>query len=457
MNFLFIWLILGVVAGLFIILALLVRPGWILPVFLLYIWLIAGRADRGDLLESYPIVRWGSYLLIPIFGVLVAFRVFNRRTWRKGLIESFVALLAGIMFLSATINHTGLTAFAESIGVYLRYPLFFLFLVNLNLLVIGYKRALRWFLAIFFLVGLEAILNFVLLGKKSDGTFFTLGVTYGTITGGGILLYGSCFVIAHALVRGIQWYHLVFIVMALVASIIATVRSNLFGIPVSLFLLLLFNLISRYRHGSHMLQGFSIAFLVLIVIAVLLPWQDLVLGISALKYINPSYRFESIQQVFRILASYNSLLFGFGPRSFSPGTIGQPGQMIKLLIELRGDYYARVVNMNQFVNGLSELGLAGFVVYWTMMLLIMRMNLSFLSTTRRVVAGITTDEQVWWSVVSLAFIGIWFYYAGWGLLVYDLWRMDMSSLVFWVCAAAIYSENHRRSILQTNKPISDRR
>lgn len=58
--------------------ALLVRPGWVMTILLLYVWLVAGRSDPGDLLPQYPIVRWGSYLLIPAFTGLALVRIIVR-------------------------------------------------------------------------------------------------------------------------------------------------------------------------------------------------------------------------------------------------------------------------------------------------------------------------------------------------------------------------------------------
>ena len=58
--------------------ALLVRPGWVMTILLLYVWLVAGRSDPGDLLCEHAIVRWGSYLLIPVFTGLALVRIIVR-------------------------------------------------------------------------------------------------------------------------------------------------------------------------------------------------------------------------------------------------------------------------------------------------------------------------------------------------------------------------------------------
>ena len=41
------------------------------------------------------------------------------------------------------------------------------------------------------------------------------------------------------------------------------------------------------------------------------------------------------------------------------------------------------------------------------------------------------------AILCLSFFGMWVFYSTIGLLFNDLWRMDASSLVFWVVAAKI--------------------
>ena len=58
-------------------------PSLILLGLLLNVWLVAGRADPGDVLGAYPVVRWLSYLIIPVFALLVLARVLlSGRRWR---------------------------------------------------------------------------------------------------------------------------------------------------------------------------------------------------------------------------------------------------------------------------------------------------------------------------------------------------------------------------------------
>ena len=55
-----------------------------------------------------------------------------------------------------------------------------------------------------------------------------------------------------------------------------------------------------------------------------------------------------------------------------------------------------------------------------------------------------------WSLIILAFMGIWIHYTLLGLIYYDIWRLDATSLVFWVFAAAIYARRRawRRQMME---------
>ena len=429
----------GVGVGIFILLVL-QKPAIALHVLLLYIWLVAGRADPGDLLEAYPFVRWGSYILIPVFTGLVLSRIVTRGYWRKSLVEPYIALIAGLILLSGFVNNTGFAAVAYSIGIYLRYPILFLILVNLNLGELDYKRALRLFLIITLLLVGEAILNYILLGKRDDGTFFTVGVSHGHVTAGMFFIYGFCFVIAQILREKGRFYHIfhvLVVALIFIAAWIASIRLIMITAPL-LFILL--QAVNRRFLRRSLVMLLAIIILVLILIAIFMPWWHQLATLIPYDF-NISYRFDVVKRVVHTLVSSNKLVFGFGPRSFSPGSIGPPGEMFEIMLAFFGRH--TLGTLNQFTTTFSELGLVGFAVYWIMLMLVLRMNLRFLyiSIEYKRYSG---DTKAVWTIVSLAFVGIWFYYAVLGIVFYDTWRIDLSSLVFWVCAAAIYSEGRRR-------------
>lgn len=439
------WPILGAVGSILLLISLLLRPGWVLIFLLLYIWLIAGRTDPGDLWESYPIIRWGSYLLIPVLAGLGMLRVEARGSWQKGLIEPFLLLMVGIIIFSGFLNNTDLASILFSIGIYLRYPIIFLLLMNLGLRHIDYRRALHWFIMITLFLVMEAMFNYAFFGKEEDRTFFTLGIRHGTAPAGLFFTYTLCFVIARALRTKTHFYHLLLLALVAVSSWIASIKSLIFVVPI-LFLLL-------YGVSRHLLRSLSIVMLALLslgllVAAVFVPWHQMAQSVEGSMEFSPGYRFDVARQTFQILSSSDKLLFGWGPRSFSPGTIGQAGSMFEKLAAHYGTKY--FVIPGQLGIGFSELGIIGFGIYWMMLLVILWMNLRFWKSSACETAGPR------WDIISLAFIGIWFHYAVLGLWIYDLWRVDISSLVFWGCAAAIYGEKCRRSISKDAYEYLDR-
>jgi len=177
----------------------------------------------------------------------------------------------------------------------------------------------------------------------------------------------------------------------------------------------------------------------LVVLALFLPWRELAQQAPLLGYFNPTYRAESIQEVMRFLDEYNKTLLGFGPRAYSPGSIGATGRLFQLMVERKSYVYATSVSVNQFVNAFGELGLAGSALVWLMLFAVLRANLRFWAQLNRL--PLDWPARNTWRVVSLAFFGIWFYYAIFGITYYDLWRIDASSYVFWVCAAAIVQQS----------------
>ncbi len=230
----------GAICALVVVLTLpglLVNMDWLLIGLILYLWLLAGRADRGDILEAYPMIRWGSYMLIPCFLGLALIQSAvqkgaRRRVGGADLIGFSVVSLIIFFLVSAYVNGSSLSSVGQAIGTYLRYPMLFLALSSIRLAPNKYRRLAILAGIIAGLLVIEAIMNFLLFNKQSDGTFFTLGVSFGTLTAGLLWVYALCFLIAHALWTRFRWYHLSIIGLVAVASSIATIRSILIVVPV---------------------------------------------------------------------------------------------------------------------------------------------------------------------------------------------------------------------------------
>jgi hypothetical protein len=429
-------------------LALWLEPGLILIFLLVNVWLIAGRADPGDLLHSYPIARWLSYLVIPGFTALVAVRVLARAgRWRLTGLEPFLVVLGVLTIVSGVVNHTGATAIVLSLAVYLRYPLLFLALYQLDLGAAPYLRFLRSLVLIAVALTIEAIVDLWLFGKHGDGTFFTTGVSFGHANAGLLLAYATCIVCAQAWSSRWRWYHGAYIGLVVVTAWIATVRS-LFILVVCLPLAIW---AVRYRLiGRRLLPLLAAVLLIAILgLAVALgpgsadPAQYTgVLGFAQL-------RLGSVRDVLAVLVSSGRELLGFGPRSFSPGSLGAAGEMYRLEVQRHGQYWVDNLTQSEFTSGFSELGLVGFAVYWAMLVAVLLAALRF----RVDYLAREPDPRLRrrWTLITLAFAGIWLHYATLGLIYNDVWRIDATALIFWAVAAAIYCQRRdwRRQIQVT--------
>lgn len=410
------------------------RPSLSLLMILVYIWLISGRADPQDLFSAYPIVRWGTYLFIPAIALITLVRVYQGGGyWYRSPIDFFLIALVAVMTVSAIINDTGMSAILYSIGVYLRYPLFFILMINLAFKEKIFSTALKFFLLISVLLILEAYFNYFVFGRSKDTTFFTVGVTFGSLTAGIFFIYSLCFVIAHALNTRFHWYHGVLICLAFGAAWIALIRSVYVIVPILSVILwgIRFHLVK-----PRLLLIMAFILLGMMIASFFLPWDKIVAQLPFLSTVNPSYRLSAVRDVMSLLKNFNLELFGFGPRSFSPGGIGQMGQVYALFIEEKGEYFTRVVSVSQFVNVFAELGYVGFALYWLMLLRMLMMNIQFHFSLKT--ANSLQFDRKPWLITSLAYVGIWFHYSLFGLVYFDIWRIDVSSLIFWTISAAIF-------------------
>jgi hypothetical protein len=423
-------------AALIVAVVLWLEPGLILGVLLLNIWLVAGRADPGDLLQKYTFVRWLSYLIIPAFAALVAARALLRGRWRLTGLEPWLAALVLLTIFSGLANHSSPMDVVLSLAIYLRYPLLALALFNLDLRPAAYWRFLRALALLAVALSAEAILNNLLLGRGGDGTFLSTGTTFGHVSAGLLLTYATCVVCAHGLSTRWRWYHWAFLLLVAITAAIATIRALFFLVPL---LPLGIWLVRRRLVGRRWLPLLAVAGLAAVVIWALRLGPDLAAPASLFDLpalIQP--RLESVQDVWQVLATTHREWLGFGPRSFSPGSLGAVGEMYALELRRHGDYWLANFAMSELTSGFSELGLIGFGVYWLMLAGLLAMALRFRGQFLRQVTDPARRRRV--AVLTLAFAGMWLHFAFLGLLYYDVWRLDATSFIFWVTAAAIWVE-----------------
>jgi hypothetical protein len=150
-------------------------------------------------------------------------------------------------------------------------------------------------------------------------------------------------------------------------------------------------------------------------------------------------RLVTVVDVFDNMIPLNREWLGFGPRSYSPGSLGAPGEMYELIVAQRGQYWIDYLGLSGLASAFSELGIIGFSVYWLMLTAMLAAVLRFRSAYLRTEPEV--KQRRLWSMLTLAFVAVWLHYALFGPIYYDVWRLDTTSLVYWGLAAAIFSQS----------------
>jgi len=418
--------------------------GYIPLIILCYIWLVAGRADPGDLFQNLPIIRWFTYVLIPLLLQMAILIVAVRGKYRKTVVDRAVFLLLLLMLFSTFLNGAPWIDFFYGMGVYLRYPLLFMLFCNIPSSITKARGFTIAFSILFVLVALEAIFNFVVFDKYQDNTFFSLGVRWGTGNAGIIFAAAVSLVVAHALVKGFRYFHTLLLALILVAASIASIRTTL--VFSGLIALTVFA-VQKQWIAARGLAVASVLFTLSILAAALLDWHAILAPFPFLSEIDPGYRMEYIREVIRQISDTGNLLLGAGPRSMNPGTVQSAGSLYSYFLINRE--WVVELGDNQYVKGFAELGVAGMIVYWYMLYCVLSVawkNWIFLRES--------LFNFYWLKIVNLAFFGIWIFYAGFGLFSNDLWRVDASSLVFWFYGAVIAFDLRRNRSTYRSVPES---
>jgi len=423
------------------------KPQVFPALLILYIWLLQGRTDPGEILESVPAVRWATYLMIPIVVSWAATLAALRRQVYRTPIDVALVITSIIIVLAGLVNRDSPLDIVLALDLYLRYPLLFWALVNLNLDFAAYRRGVHCLLLASFLSVPETMLAFS-VGRTWDAATWTFG-TYGTAPLGLFLLCAQSVIISWGFVSGWRWYHALLVTLLFIPAAIGSIRALFLVVPLlSLALLFWSYKSSELKRFVRRLFTLILVFLTLFSFSLVIsaiwdipldvvltrPWVLLGVpdlgGVGVLTYQD---RLESLLTVISRMFRDTSFLLGWGVRSFNPGTFfGQPaGQGYRYLEDIYGP--ALVVG-TQWVRGFGEIGLVGMISYYAMLISLLLMN--------RRMWNQTNDKQ--WRIISCSFFGIWVAYAILSPWYYDVWRMDALSAPFWLFAAMIFTELRRR-------------
>ena len=396
---------------------------WIPVLILIYIWLISGLGDPGGPFGHINMVRWFPYILIPASIIIAFFVVVLKGRYKTTVIDGSILLIIFIFGLSAYINNKPSEHVIYATLVYLKYPVLFIVLNNLYANKNNYNAFIKLFFLITYFIIAEAIFNYIVFNKTHDWTYFTLGVTWGTRNAGIFFAYFVSFLFSMLFIYGLKVKYFLTFMFLVVALSIASIRSAIIFIPSIFFLIFLVkrNVIGVRSMIALSLFSFFIVFLSIYV------GLDAYSGIGSIQY-----RLDYIHAVWDYLSDTGSLIVGQGPRSMKPGVTSDAGSVYQYF--LNNSEYILKSGSNQYVKAFSEMGVVGFVLYWYMLVRVLVIAWKYWKIVKDDKNTNIFNNQ---AVLCLSFFGVWFFYSNIGLLFNDLWRMDASSIVFWVMASKI--------------------
>jgi len=423
-----------------------------MPVFLLPIlWYVPRQTATGGLLENYIFLRWLSVLIIPLIIFIQLMRmVVHSKTIKFSKIILPLGFFVIVYLFSGILNHSGIMEILGSLILYIKYPLLFIILINMNIT----KKVVNAFTFLFiFLVLLqipECLYRGLILGIRSDTLSFTLG-PWGTLDLGVYMIYAVAAFSAFGLVKSTKRMNLIYVLiftLFFVIALLGEIKGFIFAAPI-VILFTVYGALGqkrkRVRVASALLFS-SIPFILFFLIVS--NWSKIYYGSSNTLtpfvhnltniFRNPFFYFENQSAGSagsRISAGFvvwnylsknlSTLLFGLGPGSSLAGNFfGHSGKLFNLNIPY----------LNQIGALLGEVGLIGFFIYFWMLVIILRIILK--------ANAFFSEEYLY--ILSASLIGIWFYYAVFGPFYDLIWRHDASSYIFYFYAAVIY--NHYKEM-----------
>ena len=400
-------------------------------VLLLSIWLIAGRSDPGAQYQNISFLRWLSYPVIVCAGILWTIKFTRVPIIRIAGTEPLLIGIILIIIISYISNKDSLTNSAMGALIYLRYPVFFLLLISNIDITEELQPFIKTLVLVMFLIILEAFCNFLLLGYYGDHTFISLGNTWGTQVAGIWLLYAYLIFFANLILRKrkkIIWL-LILGILVMGVFVVASIRTGVLYLPILILLMLT---IYTNKITPKILPACA-GIIVLSTLGFALYTYFTCNGTLSLPHvINPQYRLNDIGGVLDQLYLRGQLLFGAGVRSMAPGNFGSGGSLYQYFNVYQEDLLH--AGTNQYVKIIPELGLVGLALYWGALYKIINFNVFVWNELRH-----EKDAPVMDKAISLSFFPIWIHYSALGLFNNDLWRFDISSLIFWTLSSYIYT------------------
>jgi len=446
------WLLILAPLSLLALVAVVMRPA-------LAIWLTIFLLFFGDQPSISALGLWGRYLptvgvAALLFAVSVRLVVGSRFKMPPASWSIGYALFVLIFLMSVAYNRSSPREIAEGFVTNLRYPIFFLAVINADLSEKFFLRALNA-LRYLALVQVPVTMFQFAKGLRGDSVLGTLGSGSRLVE---VLIIGEIVIVARALATRQRMFRpIVECLLLVAASIMADAEIMLVAAPlVGLYMFARWYGLRRFLRLA--VRG--------AVILGVLGWalfyfagRYTVVDESLIGFRNvPEYMrdwrnpdvtsYTSIGRATILLLSWPLLeadplriFWGYGPEATQGGTVQRDKEAAGLVcreLMKRGV----VCRESQSFRSLMEYGVLGIIFF----------NFPVLALWRRSILHVPRSRQEWFT--QYAFEGSCFFYLAIGFWYSSSWRLDTYGFSFWFSAAAMWCVWRQRAASVAGSPVA---
>ncbi|MDP8235273.1 MAG: hypothetical protein P9M08_02715 [Candidatus Erginobacter occultus] len=403
---------------------------WFSVIFLLITWYIPRQTAPGGYLADYIGLRWITYILIP--AIIVIFCLYRLRVKPRiyvGYIIWPILALFSVILISAVVNYSSVIETGFTLLIYLRYPLLFIVLINLEL----NERSLLFILkVVLFLVIIqipETFCRYFIWGIRWDHISWTLG-PWGHFDLGVYMIYTSALLVAKSLIERLKASYVILIVCFFLIGLFGEIKAFILFAPVVIGFVIWTCLGIRIpKRRFYAILGICTVS-ILAFVAVIDQYEKIFPESKDLQRLQTALdprqegRYQRISAFTDILGELKKtsspILFGWGPGSSLAGELGA---------QKRTKFNITIRHKNQLAETFIDIGSAGLLAYYCLIFCL------FIQFRRHY----KVEDNPTYKILNRALMGMWLFYAFLGPL-YDLvWRHDSSNYLFFFFSAVVFS------------------
>ncbi|MBD3246213.1 MAG: hypothetical protein GF333_04310 [Candidatus Omnitrophica bacterium] len=440
---------------------------WTPVIFLGIIWYIPRNTAPGGIFEEYLFLRWITLLLIPVWGaVQLAIQRYQRIPIRLPPVILPLIVFSAVLAVSCGVHRTPVLQMCGVALFYLRYPLLFLILVNMDLPRKLPKVFFRMFAFLLLIQIPECFYRFWVLGISGDRISWSMG-PWGTFGLGVYMTYFTALVVSRSVRQRLSFLFLLTVLCFFAGAVIGEIKAFLFAAPIITVTVAVFALYPC-RRGKAGRVAVVLFFVCSAAVLSVRSWSTVHAGrgdaftqVTAGERLSLGYRLNYERRKAKLEAKLGEEWWS-GPviemysRVRSLPVVGRrAGKVGDFVLDIRHEpldvwlglgpgasfaghfweekgalhgYPAGRGKRNQLIALVADAGLLGLAVYFWFLFLVLRKILA--------AYAIRFPKPV--CVLSAAAVGMWVFYALLGPFYNQVWRYDASSYVFFFYAAVIW-------------------